>query len=81
MNTLNTAATGQPPYVAFQRKIDWNNAPDWAYSVGRTPNGCRVWFNDLRYQYIVGNLARNFDSDSRWSASIITLIENRPDHK
>jgi len=81
MNTLNTAATSRPPYVAFQREINWNNAPVWADSVGRTPNGCRVWFNDDRFQYIVGNLSRTFYSYAKWSANNITLIEHRPEHK
>ena len=81
MSTLNTAATNRPPYVAFQRKINWKNAPVWADSVGRTPNGCRVWVNDERYQYIVGNLSRTFDSDAKLSANNITLIEHRPENK
>ena len=81
MNTLNTAATSQPPYVAFQREINWKNAPVWADSVGRTPNGCRVWFDGDRYQYIVGNLSRKFGSETKLSMSIITLIEHRPEHK
>ena len=81
MNTLNTAATNRPPYVPFQRKIYWNNAPAWADSVGRTPNGCRVWFNDDRFQYIVGNLSRTFDSETKGSANNITLIEHRPEHE
>ena len=81
MNTLNTAATSRPPYVAFQREINWNSAPVWADSVGRTPNGCLVWFNDDRFQYKVGNLSRTFYSYAKWPANNITLIEHRPEHK
>lgn len=57
-------------------KIDWSKAPDWADRLmSNIETGEKCWADDVKYQYIDGEVAQEF----KYSDFVFALIEYRPD--